>query len=371
MIEDLPIISINVKILKFWSFILVHNWRRYISLIPSIFLNITQFLDMYFSNEPIDSIIRNVYFLVLWFNTVIRALFLIANRRKFEIFMENLEYMYYEIKKDGEKPIVSLLDEMTKTARRLSIFNLFLGVLVSTGFVLYPLFSNERALPFGITIPGVDKYAEPAYGIIYTWQVIITPMGCCMYIPFTSIVVGYMMFGTVASHYLQHRLRRLRERGDTDKIVMMKIVWCIQYHWRLMRYTTKLNDLVTYIALLEFLTFGATICALLFLLNIVKTFEEMFIVSTYILMIIMQLFTLYWYADELSVQSLRMAVAAYDSSWLDFKVPARKALVLIILRTQKPLMLKVGNVYPMTMQTFQSVLNAAYSFFTILRRMYV
>ncbi|XP_037926494.1 odorant receptor 49b-like [Hermetia illucens] len=370
MIEDVPIISINVKILKFWSFILVHNWRRYISIIPAMIMNVAQFLDMYFTTEPIDSIARNFYFVVLWFIAVMRALYLTANRRKFEVFMENLEYMYHEIKRDGEKPIVNLLNEVTNNARRISKFNLAFAAFVSTGFVLYPLFTGDRALPFGVTIPGVDKYAEPAYGIIYAWQVIITPMGCCMYISFTSIVVGYMMFGTVAAQYLQHRLRKLREPGDTDRMVMMKIVWCVQYHRRLIRYTSQLNDLVTYVSFLEFVTFVATICALLFALNIVTTFQQMFIVSTYIFMRVIQIFTMYWHANELSDQSTKVAIAAYDSPWVDFNVPARKALVFIILVAQKPLSIMVGNIYPMTMQTFQSILNAAYSFFTILSQIY-
>ncbi|CAD7077201.1 unnamed protein product [Hermetia illucens] len=144
MIEDVPIISINVKILKFWSFILVHNWRRYISIIPAMIMNVAQFLDMYFTTEPIDSIARNFYFVVLWFIAVMRALYLTANRRKFEVFMENLEYMYHEIKRDGEKPIVNLLNEVTNNARRISKFNLAFAAFVSTGFVLYPLFTGDR-----------------------------------------------------------------------------------------------------------------------------------------------------------------------------------------------------------------------------------
>lgn len=73
MIEEIPIISINVKIWKFFSFILVHNYRRYVSVITVIIFNITQFLGLYQSwfQDQIDTIIINAYFTILYFNVVV------------------------------------------------------------------------------------------------------------------------------------------------------------------------------------------------------------------------------------------------------------------------------------------------------------
>lgn len=79
----------------------------------------------------------------------------------------------------------------------------------------------------------------------------------------------------------------------------------------------------------------------------------------------------------------------YNSAWLDFDQSVKKKIILILARAQRPLaviciirferllidrflllQIKIGNVYPMTLEMFQSLLNASYSYFTLLRRVY-
>lgn len=96
-IEDLPIFTSSLLIMKFWAFLLAHNWRRYASLIPYAVLNITQFMEIYFSTEPIDAIIRNAYIAVLFFNSTLRGVVLCLNRFGFEKVMESVRLLYIEL----------------------------------------------------------------------------------------------------------------------------------------------------------------------------------------------------------------------------------------------------------------------------------
>lgn len=96
-IEDVPFLSTNLRIMKFWSFLLQHNWRLYFALIPYILINTTQFLDIYFSTEPVDAIVRNAYIAVLFFNTILRAVLLCIYRFEYEEFMEKIRLLYIEL----------------------------------------------------------------------------------------------------------------------------------------------------------------------------------------------------------------------------------------------------------------------------------
>lgn len=96
-IEDVPLFNTSLRIMKFWSFLLQHNWRRYSCLIPYIMINTTQFLDIYFSTEPIDAVVRNAYIAVLFFNTILRAVLLCINRFEYEKFMENIRLLYIDL----------------------------------------------------------------------------------------------------------------------------------------------------------------------------------------------------------------------------------------------------------------------------------
>lgn len=100
-IEDVPLYQTSLRIMKFWSFLLQDNWRRYVCLIPYVIINTTQFLDIYHSEESIDAIVRNAYIAVLFFNTILRAVLLCINRLDYEKFMDNIRLLYIDLMVSG------------------------------------------------------------------------------------------------------------------------------------------------------------------------------------------------------------------------------------------------------------------------------
>ncbi|XP_073821873.1 odorant receptor 30a-like isoform X2 [Musca autumnalis] len=311
-IEDVPLLSTNLRIMKFWSFLLEHNWRRYFALIPYIFINTTQFLDIYFSTEPIDAIVRNAYFAVLFFNTILRAVLLCVNRFEYEEFMHKLRVLYNDLMDSEDGVLRKMLRECTVASRFISKVNLIVGCTSCVGLHMYPLFATTKVL--------------------------------------------------------QHKLRNLKDvRNEKAREV---IVWCIKYQLQLINFVDNINNLTTYTFLFEFMAFGAMLCAMLFLLIIVETVGQMFIICIYIFMIFAQSAIMYYFANELYDQSLKVAIAAYESNWFDFDVSTQKTIKLFILRAQNPCAILVGKVYPMNLEMLQSLLNATYSYFTLLKRVY-
>ncbi|XP_053965431.1 odorant receptor 49b [Anastrepha ludens] len=370
MFDDLQMIHMSVRILRFWSLIYEHTWRRYVCLSMTTFLVFTQLYYMVRTSEGIGAIIRNSYMLVLWFNTILRAYLLLYDRKKYEQLLSDLEIFYYDLKKSEDFYIQDLLNEVNSTGKYMARGNLFLGLLTCFGFALYPFFTTERVLPFGSMIPGVDEYKSPFYEFWYVYQMIITPMGCCMYIPYTSLIVALIMFGIVMCKALQFRLKTLHRVRHVDSLIHKNIKECIKYQLGIINYIGQVNDLTTYIFLLEFLAFGTLLCALLFLLIIVDSSAQAIIVCAYITMIFAQILSLYWYANELREQNLAIAAAAYDTEWFTFPIPVQKYILLMILRAQKPPAMMVGHIHPISLELFQSLLNASYTYFTLLKRVY-
>nr|QKN21369.1 odorant receptor [Bactrocera dorsalis] len=370
MFDDLQLIHMSVRILRFWSLIYEHTWRRYVCLSMTTFLVFTQLYYMFRTSEGIDSIIRNSYMLVLWFNTILRAYLLLYDREKYEKLLSDLETFYYDLKRSKDSYIQDLLVEVNTTGKYMARGNLFLGLLTCFGFGFYPLFATERVLPFGSMIPGVEEYKSPFYEFWYIYQMVITPMGCCMYIPYTSLIVAFIMFGIVMCKALQFRLKTLHRVRHIESLIHKNVRECIRYQLSIIDYIARVNALTTYIFLLEFLAFGTLLCALLFLLIIVDSSAQAIIVCAYIAMIFAQILSLYWYANELREQNLAIAAAAYDTEWFTFPISVQKYILLMILRAQKPPAIMVGNTQPISLELFQSLLNASYTYFTLLKRVY-
>ncbi|XP_029728040.2 odorant receptor Or2-like [Aedes albopictus] len=367
-----PIISINARVWRFWSFFLKHDYMRYISIIPVTAMTVLMFTDLYRAWGNIGEVIINGYFAVLYFNAVLRVLIIVRYHEEYESFLEKISDIYEEINSMPDERIKEMVQLFTKRARMMSISNLALGAFISACFVVYPLFTGERRLPYGMHIPGVNKFESPLYEILYVMQAVLTFPGCCMYIPFTSFFASTSLFGLIQIKSLQHRLENFRQHGSgkSNKEQRSQLEAIISDHQRVIAYVGELNGLVTYICLVEFLSFGMMLCALLFLLVIIDHYAQLVIVVSYIFMIISQIFAFYWHANEVREESMAIGEAAYSGAWIDMNQASKKKLLLVILRSQVPLEISVGNVYPMTLEMFQSLLNASYSYFTLLKRVY-
>ncbi|KAM8715007.1 hypothetical protein ACLKA7_002110 [Drosophila subpalustris] len=366
--SEMPIFGNTLKLMKFWSYLFVHNWRRYSALIPFGLINVTQYVDIYLSTESLPFIIRNVYLAVLFTNTLVRGILLSLCRGHYERFLELLKGYYLQLLNSTDKHISQLVTEATQLSNSIGRINLLMGTCTCIGFVTYPIFGSERVLPYGMHVPGIDKYASPYFEIFFVVQAIMAPMGCCMYIPYTNLVVTFTLFAILMCRVLQHKLRNLQHLPLSR--VRQEIIWCIQYQVKLAGLVDAMNELNTNLHLVEFLCFGAMLCVLLFSLIIAQTIAQTIIVIAYMVMIFANSVVLYYVANELYFQSLYISIAAYESNWMDFDVETQKTLKFLIMRSQKPLAILVGGVYPMNLKMLQSLLNVIYSFFTLLRRIY-
>ncbi|XP_058814370.1 odorant receptor Or2-like [Topomyia yanbarensis] len=367
-----PIIAVNVRVWYFWSFVLKHDAMRYICIVPLGVMNVFMLADLYRAWGNIDEVIINAFFVVLCFNTVLRGLNLIYNRGPLEQFLKDIAIVYKEIEAMEDENIQKMVQSITKRARTLSFANMVLGVVISACYVIYPLFTEGRGLPYGMFIPGLNILDSPQWEILYLAQMFVTLPGCCIYIPFTSFFATCTLFGLIQIKTVQHQLQEFK-RQEVDKgseEYNCKLVTIIQKHQRVITYVAKLNSFVTYICLVELVSFGTMLCALLFLLVIIENHAQIVIVMAYIFMMVSQIFAFYWHGNELREESMAIALAAYSGPWFELDTVVRKKLLMIILRAQRPLKITVGNVFPLTLEMFQSLLNASYSYFTLLRRVY-
>ncbi|XP_016986100.1 odorant receptor 49b [Drosophila rhopaloa] len=374
MFEDIQLIYMNIRILRFWALLYEKNIKCYICIGLASFHIFTQMFYMMSTNEGLIGIIRNSYMLVLWINTMLRAYLLLADHDRYVALIQNLKEAYYDLLNLNDTYITRLLTKVNRVGQLMARGNLFFGMLTSLGFGLYPLASSERVLPFGSRIPGLNEYETPYYELWYVFHMLITPMGCCMYIPYTSLIVGLIMFGIVRCKALQHRLRQVAimyPYGDRDSRKLKEEIFaCIRYQQSIIDYMDHINELTTMIFLFELMAFSALLCALLFMLLIVSGTSQLIIVCMYINMILAQILALYWYANELREQNLAVATAAYDTEWYTFEVPLRKNIIFMMMRAQRPASILLGNIRPITLELFQNLLNTTYTFFTVLKRVY-
>lgn len=254
-IEDVPLFSIDVKILKFWSLLIENNYRQYFAYLPYMLLNILQIMGLYHSEETAHIFIRNSYVAILIFNTHFRAMLLNMKRQRFNEFLKYLRVLYEELMLSQDLDIKVILKDYTDLGRKLSKINLIMGSLTCLGFSISPLVAKERGkylevikikikqnfiiyllseMVFDVYIPYIDKYATPWYEIFLICQVIMIPSGMCMFIPFTSLLVSLILFSIIMCKVLQFKLRTLSKDLPKEE-TREEIIKCIKYQLKMIR----------------------------------------------------------------------------------------------------------------------------------------
>lgn len=242
----------------------------------------------------------------------IRATYGIARRTRFESFLGDFDKLYRNIVDSGDETANRILAESSSKAALFAKMNLILGIFASSCFVTYPIFSGSRDLPYGIYVPGVDYRLSPVYEIVYVYQAVITFTGSLLYIPFSNIFSSAIMFGTVMIKILHHKFRTIADSSSADSsksdlLIERRFKLYIEYHERIVRYVREMNELVSIICLVELLLFGVLLSALLFLVNIVEKTSQLIIACSYIFLIMVQLFALYWNSNEMR-EEVRMFI---------------------------------------------------------------
>ncbi|KAH8320814.1 hypothetical protein KR067_010430 [Drosophila pandora] len=370
-IEDIGLVSINVRM---WRYLAVlyptpgTDWRKYAFVLPVTAMNFMQFLYLLQSWGDLPAFILNMFFFSAIFNALMRTWLVIIKRVQFEKFLDQLSVLFHSIRDDSDEWGRTILRQAEDEARHLAILNLSASFLDIVGALISPLFREARAHPFGVVLPGVNMTRTPVYEIVYLAQLPTPALLSMMYMPFVSLFAGLAIFGKAMLQILVHRLGQMGGEGQTEEEPEFRMLCdCIQYHVRVIGYVRRLNDLVTNIVAAEAIIFGSIICSLLFCLNIITSPTQIISIIMYIFTMLYVLYTYYNRANDLSIENCRVAEAVYNVPWYRGSIRFRKTLLIFLMQTQHPLEIRVGNVYPMTLAMFQSLLNASYSYFTMLR----
>ncbi|XP_060524864.1 odorant receptor Or2-like isoform X4 [Cylas formicarius] len=189
---------------------------------------------------------------------------------------------------------------------------------------------------------------------------------------FTSVV---QTFTNSILIFLRARLQILRIRfvnfssvqvGETsnneDEIPLRTLKHLCAYHQQLITSVEELNDSLKYILLLECSVTSILLAALL--TQILWRRYVAFNVAHFFL-VVFQIMALSWNSNEIADQSSQLSNALYESNWY---VHSRKCklLLLMMMRSQKPLVLTVGPLGPMTTQVGLSIVRLAYSYFSVM-----
>ncbi|KMQ95565.1 odorant receptor 2a [Lasius niger] len=153
-------------------------------------------------------------------------------------------------------------------------------------------------------------------------------------------------------------IKENEERGESV-ITTNKI---IQKHQRIINFVEYIEDMYTYIALLQFTLNTVLICSLGFLIVTAigspDATEQIMRTLLFYTVTNLEAFIFCFAGEYLKNKSKAIGNAAYYSAWYEMKPENSRNLILIILRAQKQLTLTVGKIMDLSLESFTDAIGS-------------
>ncbi|XP_029168672.1 odorant receptor Or2-like [Nylanderia fulva] len=271
-----------------------------------------------------------------------------------------------------------IMIERARTARiivTIAYVVMGVGTLSTNGL---PIFGYSTRYITNITDPGrllpfqtyyiYDVTKSPQYEITFSYQVIA--MILCI-IPYTGIdnFFSLLIFHISGQlDILNNRLKHLSDIANYNDILRS----VVKDHMRLLRAIAIIEDTYNILFLALFMLFGVLFICYGFLLT--NMFEDGFHLSlsqlAYLITVVVNIFghmCMYCALGEfLTAQCDQIHFAVYSNKWYNMDPKNARSLILLLIRTNKPLHLSAGKVFPLTMATFCDLLKTLAGYISVL-----
>nr|QJX74291.1 odorant receptor 11 [Ceracris kiangsu] len=144
----------------------------------------------------------------------------------------------------------------------------------------------------------------------------------------------------------------------------------ILHHQAIIRNVELLQSCLGSILLGQSLSIGISVCFQLYqVAKSADSLQDAGKYSSYLFTMFAELFVYCWFADDLISESENVAQAAYDAvpSLLEYPTSVKRSLLILLHRAQRPLSITAAGLFPLSRESFVSIVNVSYSFFAILR----
>ncbi|XP_012264120.2 odorant receptor 4-like isoform X1 [Athalia rosae] len=424
--------SVHVKILRFfglWSYDsngfseLIYTVYQTAFLFAFGYLfTVLEIIQLYYSWDNFDDFINNLCYAIVHVMACSKISLILIRAREIKKVTESFEAGIFRIipgnRTEDEERLVS---ECVFRTRRLLKIYFIIGTSVVMNGLLCPLYvssdfgksskthensnvtdnfhrasGQRRTLPYMSYFP-FDIDRTPSHEIAYAYQ------GISMMTLSPVIVTTDVLYGSILLH-IATQLRVLRStlismkkiahdklskkndrrhRSSSFKIraapeeqnladeMYAILKRCVLHHHAIMRLVDEMERIFSMLVLLQFLCNLVIMCFPLFQITSVPVVSFPFFSMVSLMTAMMyQLFIFCNCGDEVTQESLLLANSAYFCDWYGSysSIEMHRAILLVIVRSQRPLRLTVAKFATLSRATYLRVVQGSASYFMFLRR---
>ncbi|GLV31106.1 Odorant receptor 85b [Carabus blaptoides fortunei] len=268
------------------------------------------------------------------------------------------------------------VDEMLATEHRASLYTRM--------FIFYGIFGNlcYLAIPYANMAACRERRAASRYsagipcGLItrcrlpfdyedswFLYVAISLQLYACLVATMITLTTTMFLVALLMQVITQMQALRRLLKGNAP------IRECLRYHNMINEYASHVTQAFSSMMLMHITLTSFEISVLGFEVLMVNSRTDSLRFGMHLVGWLVLLFLICSYGQKLIDESTGIGLDAYETNWYDSSVSVQKDLLLMILRSQKPLTLSAASLGVMSLETYLGVLSTAYSYFTLLLNM--
>ncbi|XP_034939938.1 odorant receptor Or1-like [Chelonus insularis] len=231
-------------------------------------------------------------------------------------------------------------------------------------------------LPFQAWLP-FDISHPIKYWIAYTHQNIAHLMGAAINAAYDTVIPGLMLQICAQFSILKHRLSIISETvqskdyksNDINKKEAECFANHVKHHLQIFQFAETLNGVFGFVFLIQFTISATVICVTVYSMSKLDLgSSDLTPMTMYLTCMLYQLFLFCYAGSEVITKSSEIAEAVHTIRWYLLNNSSHKGLLVMMLRSLKPIKFTTGHVIELSMESYTQVVKLSYSVYNVLKQ---
>nr|AOE48082.1 putative odorant receptor OR16 [Scaeva pyrastri] len=348
------------------------KWRvPYI--VYAIVLNIT--VTLFFPLTLIVNCFLSENFTILCENLYITITDVICNLKFLNVFIVRSKLLEVEHildrldkRSSSEDELQALKNGMRSARKCFNIFATMFGCAIITSQLVVYL-SKERILMYPAWLPLDWKNSYQDFVIAHSYQVYGLTVQAIQDLGNDTFPQAYIRILCAHIEALSLRISKLgKNKGlGSEKVNRELLIECIKDHQVIIELYTTIQQSISTACFAQFMCTGLAQCTIgVYMLYIGLDISKLLNTIIFFTAVTFEILILCLFGEQLCQRAEQLTAAIYSCNWMDQNREFKKALLLLLKRSQRPLVIMAGDIIPLKLPTFVQVMKTAYSTFAVL-----
>ncbi|XP_047528194.1 odorant receptor 43a-like [Vanessa atalanta] len=372
-----------IRNMKYWKFLGIYpleikwkfyNWYSKIFVFAFIILyDGLSTLNFYFLERNLDHFIEEMIFYFTELAVMSKVLTFMIMREKIEEILKTLDSETFQSINETEtvfiKNAMKFNVKYWKIVALVSYFSNF--VHVSSPFIAHLFLPVPLVLPVSSYSFLSENFTETFIYPVYFYQSIGIHMNMLYNVNIDTFFLGLMILVIAQLEILEQKLMTVTNKHDSNYSISLNthLNKSIIHFDEVAKFCDLIENVFSITLFVQFSMASCIICVCLFRFTLPSPFQYYMFLATYMFVMMIQIMVPCWFGTRIITKSRLLSEAIYICDWTPRCRRFKSSIRVFVERANRPLSITGWKMFPLSLSTFTSIMNSAYSFFTLLRYM--